>query len=96
MLRLALSSGLCVLMLTCAATADASREQLWSLYVQEHASRVCGLELSEEEEDQLDKAQDSYRLSLSLSLSEAAVLYRRARDFAISSQKLLCGGEDAQ
>ena len=93
MLRFSFSSALCALLLTCATTADASREELWSLYLQEHVSRVCGLEMSEEEEDQLEQAQDSYRLNLSLSLSKAAVLYRGARDFAISSHKVLCGAQ---
>ena len=90
MLGLTLASALCSL-LSC-AKAQASREELWSLYVQEHAFRICRLELSEEHETELDDAQHRHMLHLGLSLSEAAVLYRRAReDFAVSSQRLLCG-----
>ena len=53
------------------------------LSLREHAAVVCGRALTEEQETELDEAQHLARLRSQLSLSEAAVLYRRARIVAV-------------
>src|SRR3954454_24433908 len=66
--------------------ADGGPKDLWSLYLREHSASLCGRVLSEEEETDLDEAQHRARLRASLSLSEAAHLYRRAREAAHSAR----------
>src|SRR5215204_7761360 len=70
--------------------ADGGPKDLWSLYLREHSASLCGRGLSEEEETELDEAQHRARLRASLSLSEAAHLYRRAREAAHSARGTLC------
>jgi hypothetical protein len=53
-----------------------------------------GRVLSEKEETELDEAQHRARLRASLSLSEAAHLYRRAREAAHSARGTLCSSGD--
>ena len=59
------------------------------LSLREHAAVVCGRALTEE-----DEAQHLARLRSQLSLSEAAVLYRRAKTVALSSRVALCSSGD--
>jgi len=75
--------------------ADGGPKDLWSLYLREHSASLCGRGLSEEEETELDEAQHRARLRASLSLAEAAHLYRRAREAAHSARGTLCSsGEE--
>src|SRR3954447_10051973 len=74
--------------------ADGGPKDLWSLYLREHSASLCGRGLSEEEETELDEAQHRARLRASLSLSEAAHLYRRAREAAHSARGTLCSSGD--
>src|SRR5215217_8666943 len=76
------------------AEADSGTTDLWSLYLREHSVTLCGQVLSEEEETELDEAQHRARLRSQLSLSEAAVLYRRARTVAVSARVALCSSGD--
>ena len=76
------------------AQADTGPTGLWSLYLREHAAGVCGRALTEEQETELDEAQHLARLRSQLSLSEAAVLYRRAKTVALSARVALCGSGD--
>src|SRR3954451_962588 len=76
------------------AQADSGPTDLWSLYLREHAVGLCGRALTEEQETELDEAQHVARLSLQLSLSEAAALYRRARTVAVSARVALCSSGD--
>jgi hypothetical protein len=64
------------------------------LSLREHAAVVCGRALTEEQETELDEAQHLARLRSQLSLSEAAVLYRRAKTVALSSRVALCSSGD--
>ena len=57
------------------------------------ADGLCGRALSEEQET-ADQAQHLARLRSQLSLSEAAVLYRRARTVAVSARDALCSSGD--
>ncbi len=50
--------------------------------------------LTEEQETELDEAQHLARLRSQLSLSEAAVLYRRARTVAVARVALCSSGDD--
>ena len=75
--------------------ADGGPKDLWSLYLREHSASLCGRGLSEEEETELDEAQHIARLRASLSLAEAAHLYRRSREAAHSARGALCSsGEE--
>jgi hypothetical protein len=74
--------------------ADGGPKDLWSLYLREHSASLCGRGLSEEEETELDEAQHLARLRSQLSISEAAVLYRRARTVAVSARDALCSSGD--
>src|SRR5215213_3990882 len=76
------------------AQADTGPTDLWSLYLREHAAGVCGRALTEEQETELDEAQHLARLRSQLSVSEAAVLYRRARTVAVSARIALCSSAD--
>src|SRR5215216_1587395 len=76
------------------AQADSGPADLWSLYLREHSASLCGGALTEEQETELDEAQHRARLRSQLSLSEAAVLYRRARAVALSAGTVLCGGDE--
>jgi len=76
------------------AQADTGPTDLWSLYLREHAAGVCGRALTEEQETELDEAQHLARLRSQLSVSEAAVLYRRARTVAVSARVALCSSGD--
>ena len=49
---------------------------------------------TEQQETELDEAQHLARLRSQLSLSEAAVLYRRARTVAVSARDALCSSGD--
>ena len=73
------------------AQADSGPTDLWSLYLREHAIGLCGRALTEEQETELDEAQHLARVRSQLSLSEAAVLYRRARTVA---RVTLCSSGD--
>src|SRR3954453_13105997 len=74
---------------------DGGPKDLWSLYLCEHSASLCGRGLSEEEETELDEAQHRARLRASLSLAEAARLYRPLRDAAHSAPGALCSsGEE--
>ena len=75
--------------------ADGGPTDLWSLYLREHAVGLCGRALTEEQETEVDEAQHRARLRASLSLSEAAHLYRRAREAVHSARGTLCSsGEE--
>jgi hypothetical protein len=76
------------------AQADSGPKDLWSLYLREHSATLCGRAMSEEEETELDEAQHRVRLRASLSLAEAARLYRRAREVAHSARDTLCSSGD--
>ena len=76
------------------ARADSGPTDLFSLYLREHAVDLCGRALTEEQETELDEAQHLARLRSQLSLSEAAVLYRRARTVAVSARDALCSSGD--
>jgi hypothetical protein len=82
--RLSLATVLLLAVLG-SARADSGPTDLFSLYLREHAVALCGRALSEEQETELDEAQHLARLQSQLSLSEAAVLYRRARSVAVSA-----------
>src|SRR3954463_11797792 len=69
--------------------ADGGPKDLWSLYLREHSASLCGRGLSEEEETELDGARQRARLREGLSLVEAALLYRRAREAAHSARGAL-------
>ena len=73
--------------------ADSGPTDLWSLYLREHAAGLCGRALTEEQETELDEAQHLARVRSQLTLSEAAVLYRRARVVAVSARDALCSRE---
>src|SRR5215208_5176576 len=92
--RLSLATVLLLAVLG-SAQADSGPTDLWSLYLREHAAVLCGRALTEEEETELDEAQHRARLRASLSLSEAARLYRRARVVVLSAREVLCSsGEE--
>src|SRR5829696_6187356 len=92
--RFVLTAGL-VVSAVGSAQADSGPKELWSLYLREQSASLCGRGLSEEEETELDEAQHRARLRASLSLSEAARLYRRARVVALSAREALCSsGEE--
>src|SRR5215208_5896993 len=91
--RFILTAGLVVAALG-SAQADSGPKDLWSLYLREHSASLCGRGLSEEEETELDEAQHRARLRASLSLSEAAHLYRRAREAAHSARGTFCSSGD--
>ena len=93
--RLFLATALLLAVLG-SAQADSGPTDLWSLYLREHAVGLCGRELTEEQETALDEAQHLARVRSQLSLSEAAVLYRRARTVAVSARVALCSSEDDQ
>ncbi len=76
------------------AQADSGPTDLWSLYLREHAVGLCGRALTEEQETELDEAQHLARVRSQLTLSEAAVLYRRARTVAVSARVALCSSGD--
>src|SRR3954449_9610308 len=83
--RLSLATVLLLAVLG-SAQADSGPTDLWSLYLREHSASLCGRGLSEEEETELDEAQHRARLLASLSLAEAAHLYRRSREAAHSAR----------
>src|SRR3954469_7557450 len=92
--RLSLATVLLLAVLG-SAQADSGPPDLWSLYLREHSASLCGRGLSEEEETELDEAQHRARLRASLSLAEAAHLYRRSREAAHSARGALCSsGEE--
>jgi hypothetical protein len=91
--RLSLATALLLAVLG-SAQADSGPTDLWSLYLREHAAVLCGRALTEEQETELDEAQHRARLRSQLSLSEAAVLYRRAKTVAVSARVALCGSGD--
>ena len=91
--RLSLATALLLAVLG-SAQADSGPTDLWSLYLREHADVLCGRALTEEQETELDEAQHLARLRSQLSLSEAAVLYRRAKTVAVSARVALCGSGD--
>ncbi|MFL5174162.1 MAG: hypothetical protein ACJ8CX_26395 [Microvirga sp.] len=93
--RLSLATVLLLAVLG-SARADSGPTDLFSLYLREHAVDLCGRALTEEQETELDEAQHLARLRSQLSLSEAAVLYRRARTVAVSARVALCSSEDDQ
>ena len=70
--------------------AERGYEGLWSLYVYEQTSQVCGFPLTEEQEDDLDEAQRRARIELSLSREKAGELYRRARETVVSAKPDVC------
>src|SRR5215212_409131 len=78
----------------CSGQADGGPKDLWSLYLREHSASLCGRGLSEEEETELDEAQHRARLRASLSLAEAAHLYRRSREAAHSARGTFCSSGD--
>src|SRR6187431_2097760 len=88
--RLSLATVLLLAVLG-SAQADSGPTDLWSLYLREHAVSLCGRALTEEQETELDEAQHLARVGSQLSLSEAAVLYRRARTVA---RVALCSSGD--
>src|SRR5215208_4328496 len=75
--RLSLATVLVMAVLG-SAQADSGPTDLWSLYLREHAAVLCGRALTEEQETELDEAQHLARVRSHLTLSEAAVLSRRA------------------
>src|SRR5215212_7075685 len=92
--RLSLATVLLLAVLG-SAQADSGPTDLWSLYLREHAAGLCGRALTEEQETELDEAQHLARLRSQLSLSEAEVLYRRAKVVALSAREALCSsGEE--
>src|SRR3954451_24987649 len=91
--RCVLTAGL-VVSAVGSAQADSGPTDLWSLYLREHAAVLCGRALTEEQETELDEAQHLARLRSQLSLSEAAVLYRRAKTVAVSARVALCSSGD--
>jgi hypothetical protein len=93
--RLSLAAVLLLAVLG-SAQADSGPTDLWSLYLREHAVGLCGRALTEEQETELDEAQHLARVRSQLTLSEAAVLYRRARTVALSARVALCSSEDDQ
>src|SRR5215217_7090691 len=86
--RLSLATVLLLAVLG-SAQADSGPTDLWSLYLREHAVALCGRALTEEQETELDEAQHLARVRSQLTLSEAAVLYRRATTVAISARVAL-------
>ena len=90
--RLSLETALLLAVLG-SAQADSGPTDLWSLYLREHAV-LCGRALTEEQETELDEAQHLARVRSQLTLSEAAVLYRRAKTVAVSARVALCGSGD--
>lgn len=92
-LRRSIIAAVCALLPT-ASHAERGYDGLWSLFVYEQASHVCGFPLTEEQEDDLDEAQHRARVALSLSREQAAELYRRAREKVASEKQEFCG--DAQ
>jgi hypothetical protein len=93
--RLSLAAVLLLAVLG-SAQADSGPTDLWSLYLREHAVGLCGRALTEEQETELDEAQHLARVRSQLTLSEAAVLYRRARTVAVSARDALCSSGDDQ
>jgi len=91
--RLSLATVLLLAVLG-SAQADSGPTDLWSLYLREHAVGLCGRALTEEQETELDEAQHQARVRSQLTLSEAAVLYRRARTVAVSARDALCSSGD--
>jgi hypothetical protein len=91
--RLSLATVLLLAVLG-SAQADSGPTDLWSLYLREHAAALCGRALTEEQETELDEAQHLARVRSQLTLSEAAVLYRRARSVAVSARDALCSSGD--
>src|SRR3954453_1741192 len=87
--RFVLTAGLVVSALG-SAQADSGPKDLWSLYLREHSAGLCGRGLSEEQGTELDEAQHLARVR-SL-VSEAAVLYRRAR--TVARDALCSSGDD--
>jgi hypothetical protein len=80
----------CLAALFTVTRVSAGTEDLWSLYVYEHAANLCGLQLTDDQEDDLDAAQQRTRIQMGLSRPEAAELYRRARETVRSSQQGVC------
>src|SRR5215203_3116629 len=91
--RLSLATVLLLAVLG-SAQADSGPTNLWSLYLREHTVGPCGRALTEEQETELDEAQHLARLRSQLSLSEAAILYLRARAVALSARVALCSSGD--
>jgi hypothetical protein len=85
MLRLA---ALAILLVT--TSASATTGDLWSLYVYEQAANECGVQLTEDQEDDLDAAQLRSRVQLNLSPRDAGDLYRRAREAVRASREVAC------
>ena len=85
MIRFAASAALLAI-----TSATVEARDLWSLYVYEHAVSECGLQLTEDQEDDLDAAQLRARVALNLSPREAGELYRRAREAVRASRKEAC------
>jgi hypothetical protein len=85
MLRLAALASLLA-----TTSANAAAGELWSLYVYEQAVTECGVQLTENQEDDLDAAQLRAWLELKLSRREAGDLYRRARDAVRAAKDVAC------
>src|ERR671911_240444 len=82
MLRLAALTSLLA-----TTSANAATGELWSLYVYEQAVTECGVQLTEDQEDDLDAAQLRARVELNLSPRDAGDLYRRAREAVRASRE---------
>ena len=85
MIRFAASAALLAI-----TSATVEARDLWSLYVYEHAVSECGLQLTEDQEDDLDAAQLRARVALNLPPREAGELYRRAREAVRASRHEAC------
>jgi hypothetical protein len=73
-----------------ATSVNAGQNGLWSLYVYEQAVNACGFQLTEEQEDDLDSAQERARIQMNLSRKEAAELYHWAREAVTVSRQEIC------
>ena len=71
-------------------SVNAEQNGLFSLYVYEHAVTACGFQLTEDQEDDLDSAQERARTQMNLSRKEAAELYRGARKVVVVSREETC------
>jgi hypothetical protein len=85
MLRLAALASLLA-----TTSANATTGELWSLYVYEQAVTECGVQLTEDQENELDAAQLRARVQLNLSPRDAGDLYKRARDAVRAAKEVAC------
>ena len=72
--------------------SSAGDQSLWALYLQEHRTELCGIQLTEEQEDRLDLAQVKATAEMNLTRREAGELYRGARETVRESRHELCDG----